>query len=192
MKEGVIVLRRIIAAVCLLLLLTGCAPDDNAIDRAMALRSKILSSAVEFETQITADFGKQIYTFTVQCTCDKQGNLKFTVKSPETIAGISGTMASSGGALTFDGQALSFPLLADGQVTPVSAPWVLMRTLRSGYLTSCAADGETLRISIDDSYENDALHLEVWLDENDFPRQAEVYWQGRRVLSMNVTNFRFV
>ncbi len=176
----------------MLLLLTGCAPDDNAMDRAMALRSKILSSAVEFEMQITADFGKQTYTFTVECACDKQGNLKFSVKSPETIAGISGSLASSGGALTFDGQALSFPLLADGQVTPVSAPWILMRTLRSGYLTSCAGEGDALRISIDDSYENDALHLEIWLDEKDLPRQAEVYWQGRRVLSMTVTNFRFV
>lgn len=162
------------------------------MNRAMALRSKILSSGAEFETQIIADFGKETYTFTVQCACDKQGNLKFTVKSPETIAGISGTMDAGGGALTFDGQALSFPLLADGQVTPVSAPWVLMRTLRSGYLTSCASEGGTLRLSIDDSYEKDALHLDIWLTENDMPRQAEVFWQGRRVLSMTVTNFRFV
>lgn len=185
-------MKRIAAIVCLLLFLTGCTPDNSEMNRAMELRSKILASAVAFEAQITADFGKQTYTFTVDCTCDSMGNLTFSVAQPQTIAGISGRLEGTGGALTFDEQVLSFPLLADGQVTPVSAPWVLMKTLRSGYLTSCGSDGGLLRLSIDDSYEEDALHLDIWLDEKDLPRQAEVFWQGRRVLSITVSNFRFV
>ena len=185
-------MKRFFALVLLLFFLAGCAPETNSMDRAMALRSKILASALCFEAQITADFGRQTYTFTVDCNFEKQGKLTFKIISPESIAGISGVMDASGGALTFDGQALSFPLLADGQVSPVSGPWVLMCALRSGYLTSCSAEAGQMRLSIDDSYEKDALHLDIWLDQEDLPKQAEIFWRGRRVLSVTVTNFRFM
>lgn len=38
-----------------------------------------------------------------------------------------------------------------------------MKTLRSGYITSAGMDGGRLRLTIDDSYEDDALHLDIWL-----------------------------
>ena len=83
-------------------------------------------------------------------------------------------------------------MLADGQLTPVAAPWVLTKTLRSGYLTSCGADGEYLRLAIDDSYEEDALHLDIWLGSEDLPVRGEVLWQGRRILSLQIKNFTFL
>lgn len=158
----------------------------------MSLRSGLLSKSAEFDTVITADYGDKTYTFGANCTADPQGGLTFTVTQPETIAGITGTVSAGGGKLTFGEQALAFPLLADGQVTPVSAPWILMNTLRSGYLTSCGKEGEAIRLSIDDSYQDDALHLDIWLDAQDVPIRGEILWQGRRILSMEVKNFRFV
>ena len=82
--------------------------------------------------------------------------------------------------------------MADGQLTPVSGPWILMKALQSGYLTSCTQEGELLRIAVDDSYEDDALHLDVWLDNLDFPVRAEVFWKGRRLLTISVKNFTFL
>ena len=185
-------MKRIIALLCLLVLLAGCTGQRDELDRAMALRTKILGQGVSFDADITADYGDQVYTFSMRCQVDAQGNLSFTVQEPETIAGINGSVSASGGKLTFDGAALSFALMADDQVTPVSAPWVLIRTLRSGYLTSCGSEGGVLRISADDSYEDDALHLDIWLDENDLPARGEILWQGRRILSVIVKNFAFV
>lgn len=185
-------MKRIIAVLCLLVLLTGCAGNGDELDRAMALRAKLLGQAVSFDADITADYGDQVYAFSMECRADSQGNLTFTVKQPETIAGITGSINATGGKLTFDGEALSLALMADDQVTPVSAPWVLMRTLRSGYLTSCGSEGGVLRVAIDDSYEEDALHLDIWLDENDLPARGEILWQGRRILSIVVKNFAFV
>ena len=111
---------------------------------------------------------------------------------PENISGISGTISQNSGKLTFDDQVLAFDILADGLVSPVSGPWVLMETLRGGYLTSCSQEGENLRVAIDDSYAEKALHLEVLLDRDDIPGQCEIYWQGRRLLSMAVKNFRYL
>ena len=185
-------MKRIISVVCLLVLLTGCANAGDSLGRAMTLRAKLLSQAISFDAQITADYGDRLYTFSMACQVDEKGKLTFTVQEPLSIAGITGSVEAAGGKLTFDGQALSFALLADEQVTPVSAPWLLIRTLRSGYLTSCGEEGGKVRVAIDDSYEEDALHLDIWLDENDSPQRGEILWQGRRILSVSVTNFVFV
>lgn len=174
----------------LLLFLAGCSGESKEIERGMALRSKLLSaSECVFDAAITADYGDKLYTFSMNCQGDSQGNLSFTVTEPETIAGIAGTISDTGGRLTFDDTALQFELMADDQVTPVSAPWILLKTLRSGYLTSACMEGEQLRLTIDDSYADDALHLDIWLDADDQPLRAEILYDDRRILSLTVTNF---
>jgi len=185
-------MKRIIGIVCLLVLLSGCAKGEAELDRAIALRTKLLSQGVSFDAEITADYGDKTYTFSVSCKTDTGGNLVFSVREPAGISGISGTVSVSGGKLTFDDQALAFPLLADGQLSPVSGPWILMNSLRSGYLSSCGAEGNLLRVAIDDSYAQDALHLDIWLDEKDCPVRGEILWKGRRLLSIAVSNFVFL
>lgn len=144
------------------------------------------------EMDITADFGDSTYSFTLQCMADKQGNVRFSVIKPETISGITGVIDAEGGKLTFDEAALAFSLLADGEVSPVSAPWLFLKSIRSGYMTAAGTEGAYTRITVDDSYEDDALQLDVWLDTQGLPVQAEVIWQGRRVLSMRIRNFVIV
>lgn len=185
-------MKRILAIFCLLMTLTGCAGSQDMMDRAMALRSRLLAGSAEFHAKITADYTDRIYTFGMDCRLDTSGGLTFTVTEPEPIAGIKGNIAATGGKLTFGEDVLAFPLLAEGQVSPVSAPWLLMKTLRSGYLTSCGMEDGILRLSIDDSYEDDALHLDIWLNEEELPKHGEILWQGRRILSVTVENFRFV
>lgn len=183
-------MKRMAVVLCVLLLLTGCSGTEESLDRAMALRAKLLAASdCSFDAVITADYGDITYTFSMSCSVDQQGNLRFSVVNPQTISGISGVVAATGGKLTFDDKILTFGLMADGLVTPVSAPWILMKTLRSGYLTSCGREGEYLRLSIDDSYADDALHLDIWLGEGDLPIRGEILWQGRRLLSVQVENF---
>ena len=185
-------MKRILSLLVCLVLLAGCGSGKDGMDRAMALRSRLLGSGASFDAGITADYGDRTYTFGMACTLDSRGNLEFTVTQPELIAGITGALSADGGKLTFDGKALAFNLLADGQVSPISGPWILMHTLRSGYLTSCGWEEGRLRLAIDDSYEEDALHLDIWLDETDCPVRGEILWQGRRILSVAVENFQFL
>lgn len=174
----------------LLCFLTGCSGGEKDLERAMALRSRLLKAAVcSFDAAVEADYGDKTYSFSMACQADAQGNLSFTVTTPETIAGITGTLGSGGGKLTFDGTALQFDLMADDQLTPVSAPWIFLKTLRGGYLTSAGAEEDLLRLSIDDSYSDDALHLDIWLDSADTPVRGEILYDGRRILSVAVANF---
>lgn len=178
--------------VFLALILTGCMGSSEELDTAMQLRAKLLTTGCSFDTTVTADYGDKIYDFTMQCEADLDGNLSFSVLEPETIAGITGTVSQDGGKLTFDDTALCFDTMADDLITPVSAPWVLVNTLRSGYVTACGNDGGSIRVSIDDSYEDDALHLDIWLDEGGYPDRAEILWKDRRILTLEIENFAFL
>lgn len=170
----------------------GCSGENKAVDRALALRTKLLSSGVAFDAKITADYGDKAFEFETHCQVDAQGALEFTVTKPESISGISGSVSATGAKLTFDDKVLAIEMLADEQLTPVSGPWILINTLRSGYLTSGGIEADKVRLSIDDSYQDNALHLDIWLDGSDIPVRGEILWQGRRILSLDVSNFQFV
>lgn len=156
----------------------------------MALRAQLLScEAVNFSVKVTADYGDAIEMFSLRCEGRSDGTLGFAVVEPESIAGITGRISGGVGSITFDDVALQFPLLADDQVTPVSGPWIFLKTLLGGYLTACAREEDLLRLTIHDSYEEEALILDIWLDDEDIPVQAEVCYDGRRILTMEVENF---
>lgn len=172
-----------------LLFLGGCSGKQEELERAMTLRAKLLASECSFDAKITADYGDKLYVFAMACQGDSRGNLTFTVTEPESIAGITGIISQDGGRLTFDDTALAFPLMADDQLTPVSAPWIFLKTLRGGYLTSANTEEELLHLTIDDSYEEDALQLDIWLDGQNLPVQADILYDGRRILTVQVSNF---
>lgn len=188
-------MRRALVVVLALVLLagSGCQKMDQNLDRALDLRKTILSSnEFSFDVFITADYGEKLHTFSMKCTASPDCNITFVVTQPSTIAGISGMISDSKGKITFDDKVLLFELLADGQITPVSAPWLMVRTLCGGYINGCGKEGDKLHIQFDDSYEDDALRLDLWTGENDLPVFAEILWRGRRIVSMSVENFTFL
>lgn len=184
-------MKKVLCLVLAVVFLAGCSGKREELDRAMNLRARLLGClGCSFDTEITADYGDELYTFSMHCTGDNDGNVTFSVTQPQSIAGITGEISATGGKLTFDETALAFELLADGQVSPVSGPWILMKTLLGGYLTDCVREESLLHLDIDDSYEDDALHLDIWLDDTDAPVRAEIDYDGRRIVTMTVTNFQ--
>lgn len=183
-------MKRVFLLAALMVLLCGCAGGDRELERAMAYRSALLKAeGCRFSAEVTADYGDILHSFSMDCRTDANGNLSFSVTAPETIAGITGAVSQEGGTLRFDDEALHFELMAQEQLSPVSAPWIFMKTLRSGYLTSASTEGELLRLTIDDSYEEDALRLDIWLKEEDMPVRAEILYDGKRILTMDVKDF---
>lgn len=184
-------MKKVLPLLLAAVLLTGCSQTPKEMERALALRAKLLQAAsCTFDAEITADYGEILHVFRMNCTANPQGGVSFRVSAPQTISGITGTLSGQGGALTFDDQALCFELLADGQLSPISAPWVLMKALRGGYIASVGMEGERLRLSVNDSYADDALNLDVWLDSDDIPQKADICYAGKRILSVKLENVR--
>ena len=158
----------------------------------MLARSKFQSTPCRFRATVSADYGDMIHTFVLECEADERGDVAFSVAAPDTISGITGSLTGESGFLTFDGEILGFNMLADGQLSPVSAPWVLIHTLRGGYLRYCAETDSGLHLTIDDSYAENAMQVDIWLSGEHLPTGAEILWQGRRILTVKVENFEFV
>ena len=121
-------MKKVLVLLVTVMLLTGCSGGDRELDRMMSFRASLLSGmGCAFQAIVTADYQDEVYQFTLDCRCDEQGTVNFTVVEPDTIAGISGEISAEGGKLTFENEkALAFETLADGQVTPVTAPWPLI------------------------------------------------------------------
>lgn len=185
-------MKRILSVCLVLMLISGCDSSDDMTEILRFRESLLQAEGCTFQAKIAADYGTDIYRFSVDCTADREGNIVFTVTAPESISGISGRISASGGQLTFDDTVLGFPLLADGELSPVSCPWIFLNSLRSGYLTSCGAVADGLRLTVNDSYEEDALQLDIWMNDTFTPYYAEILWQGRRVLTLEVDNFEIL
>lgn len=186
-------MRRIVAVCLLFLLIPACGRRQNEMDEILLFRETLLQSqGCTFSCKISADYGSEVWEFAADCSADREGNITFSITAPESIAGIKGQISASGGRFTFDNAVLGFPLLADGTLSPASAPWIFMRSIRSGYLISCGHDSEGVRINVNDSYEDDALMLDILMDTDSAPEYAEIFWKGRRILAMDIENFEIL
>lgn len=175
------------------LLLAGCSNQPDEMEIGLELRSKLLQSAgCSFEAEIQADYGDKLHTFTMECDANPQGEISFTVIKPDTISGISGKLSGEGGNIAFDDTALHFALLTEDRISPISAPWIVLNTLRSGCITSCCLQDGSVRLSIDDSYEDDALRLDIWLDSDNIPQKADILYNGLRFLSVFLEGFEIL
>jgi hypothetical protein len=114
--------------------------------------------------------------------------MEFTVCAPDEIEDIRGTVSGSGGTVEFEDVVLGYPLLAQGRLSPLAAPWVSVKALREGCIVAVGREGETLHLTIDDSYGENALTLDVWLKEGQV-EEAEIAWEGRRCVTMTVDDF---
>ena len=183
-------MKRVLAILVFIFMLCGCSSPKEPIDSAVALRETILSSnGVAFDAAITADYEDVIYTFRLDCTVNAEEALSFTVTEPKSISGISGIITEDQPSLTFNDTVLAFPPFADGQLSPVMAPYLFMNSLRSGFLSSCGIEGEGYCISIEDTFQNTPLLLQVFTDADSVPLRAEITYRNRRILSIDFYNF---
>ena len=183
-------MRQIVSLALILVFLTGCSSQNSEMERVLEFRQTLLQSeGVSFRAEVTADYGDSLASFSLDYQADPSGNVRFCVSAPETIQGIAGALSEEGGKLTFDDTVLYFDPLTEELLNPVSAGWILVRALRGGCITSVGMEEDLLRLSVDDSYEDDALRLDIWMDPENRPVQGDILWDGRRILSLTIQNF---
>ena len=110
--------------ILLVFTLCACSHKPEELSDAMTFRDNMLAAqACSFQAEVTADYGDILHEFSMDCQVDSSGRVQFEITEPETIAGIRGNIEDSGGKITFDDQALFFPLLTEDHLIPASAPW---------------------------------------------------------------------
>lgn len=176
----------------LCIILCGCRQSDEGVEQALSFRKSMMSAnGCEFIATITADYQNVYYTFIMNCKVDPVGNVTFEVVEPDTISGITGQISKEEGKLTFDDKVLLFAILADGQITPVSAPWLFMDALKGGYINGCSKEKDGWMLDINSSYAQDALNTKIRIAAG-IPVYAEIIWQNRCVVKINVEAFQIL
>lgn len=191
-KEGGVIMKRLAILLLAILMLTGCSGENADMDRVLSLRQSLQTNRCSFDVDVVADYLEEVQCFSLHCTADSQGKMEFSVTEPESIREIGGTLSGEHGELTYEDKILAFSMLADGMLSPVAAPWLVIRSIQSGYIVSCGDKNESLCITIDDIYEQEEFRLEVSISEEDIPIYAEIYWEGHRILSMIIDNFKIL
>ena len=185
-------MKRWIAGILIPFCLLGCSRSNHAMDMLLSFRENLLQSRkITFDADITADYGEEYYTFQMHCESNSEGELAFQVLKPDSICGIQGVISQYEGHLTFSDQVLVFKPAAEDRLSPIIAPWVLLKTLRGGYITACGNTEDGYLAVIRDSYQDNALTLEIEFIDNT-PISAEIFWNQTRVISMQIHDFQFV
>ena len=61
----------------------------------------------------------------------------------------------------------------------------------NAYISCSGADGELERVTYLDGYEDEEVSVDTWLDEAGLPVYAEISYDGKRCLTLQISEFRF-
>ena len=173
----------------LCLLLTGCSSSDDTMASAMAFRTELVQSGgCTFTAQVTADFGDSVREFAMDCCSDEKGNVSFTLKEPETLEGITGSVTDAGGKITYDGMSAEFGLLADEKVIPAAAPAIAASCWAGEYISCTGMEDELCRVTCEKGFEK-KLIVDTWF-QNQVPICCEMCYNGTEILKMEITDFQ--
>jgi len=174
---------------CLLLLLTACQAKEPT-QRALDFRTDLLESGgCGFTADISADYGDRVYDFTVTCDYTAGEGARIEVLQPEEIAGIAAQVSPDGAKVIFDGVELDFGQLAEGNVSPMAASWLLGHCWTEAYTDSAGTDGDLYRITHLEGYNEEELTVDTWLDDAPTPVHAEIAYDGTRCLNIDISDF---
>lgn len=185
-------MKKVIVLLVSIFLLTGCSGTKEGQNDLLKLREIISGKDYAFLANIHADFGENTYDFKLDCHFDAAGSMTFSIVSPDTILGITGNISATGGELTFDDKAVAFYLLADGIISPVSAPWLAMKGIRSGFVSSWGEEEGGKVFTIEDILEGTNVTFRVLIGKDLQIKSAEIIWEDRCILSLTVEDFRYL
>jgi len=182
-------LRRIIIAFLLCLLCTACASEEEVLSPAIDFRAEVVQNGgCSFVAQVEADFGQTVQMFTLQCQTNENDELRFSVLAPETLAGISATVTEGGGTITYDGMAMDFGLLANGNVIPAAAPAIVSSCWTNAYIASAGNENSLYRATYEKNYDEKKLIVETWFEKG-LPISAEICYNNERVIKITISDF---
>ena len=172
--------------------LTGCTAGEAPMQRALDLRTSLMNAGgCSCTAAIRAEYEDRAYSFTVACTYTDDG-ANITVLQPREIAGISAAVSADGARVIFEDVELDLGQMAEGNVSAMSAGWLLPHCWESAYIDCAGTDGDLYRITYLEGYNEEELTVDTWLDETQTPVYAEVSYDGIRCLTIQYSDFQFL
>lgn len=194
--------KRLCALMTALFLLAGCGGTatpgvSRAEEAALGIRTEYLAmTACAATVDMVADYGQQVYTYTVSMSWEKAGATLLTVLEPENISGLTARLEDGASYLDYDGASLETGALTGEGLTPMEVIPAVLEAVFSGYMAQCdfeTGDGGELLWVCCQSPENQpgsGTEIALWFDagSHDLVR-AEVSSDGYVVMQCSFTEF---
>ena len=172
-------------------LLFGCAREETYLEPAIEFRAALLQAGgCRFHAKIEADFGDRVETFSVDCDFSADGTARLTVTEPESIAGVTAAVTERGGKITYDGMAVDFGLLANGNVSPAAAPALTALCWQGEYISAAGTEEDVYRVTYEKAFDEKRLQIDTCF-KNDLPFFAEVCYNNQRILKLDISDYSF-
>jgi len=165
--------------------LTACSKED--FSPAIDFRAELVQKGCSFTADVEADFGLTVQSFTLQCRTQEE-SMHFEVLAPESLSGITATVSADGGTVTYDGMAMDFGLLANGNVIPAAAPAIIADCWKNAYISAVGTDGEYYTVTYERDHEQKKLVVQTWFEKG-LPISAEICYNQMRVIKITFRDF---
>lgn len=182
-------MRRALVILLLCIFCTACSNEKN-LSSAIDFRTKLAQKGCSFTADVTADFGQTVEHFVLDCKSDENAVLSFTVKEPQTLSGITATVSEDGAKITYDGMAMDFGLLANGNVIPAAAPAIVVTCWQKEYISASGQEESLQRVTYEKNFDKNRLIVDTWYEKN-LPICAEICYNDQRIIKIAISNFSF-
>lgn len=176
----------------------GGAGGGNEAENALsAVRGQYLEmTGCSGHADLTADYGRRVYTYGVDFTWQREGETLLTITAPEMVAGTTAHIAAGETALEYDGVMLETGPLNEEGLSPVDVLPALLAYAREGFAAECsleeAEQARRLRILCRDPEREPGTgtEAELWFDpETGALLRGEVSQEGRTVIQCEISGF---
>lgn len=182
---------------CLLVSCGGKGGERETEELLQQIRGRYLElTACCGHGELTADYGRRVYTYGIDFSCTSEGELLLTLTAPENVAGTTAHITAGETALEFDGVMLETGPLDSAGLTPIDAIPALLRYAREGFVSACAIEGEegqqTLHVVCSDpeSSPGQGVEANLWFDPATLALlRGEISTDGVTVIQCEITDF---
>mgnify|MGYP006903491892 CR=1 FL=1 len=173
--------RTILFALMIPLLLTGCGARRDAENWKSFAEAVETAERIAFHAEITAHWEDSSASFGAD-VAREGGETCITLTAPETVSGI--TVRAKGGetAVEFDGVILSLDAGRSETLSPCGAPQRMLTALTQGAMEYSAASSASFAGP-------DGESITLWRDETGALTGAELARDGRKILTLEITEW---
>lgn len=184
-----------------LILLAGCAAGGgqgkkSGEELALELQREFAHmTACNGRFALTADYGERTFECVVEAVYDQVTGGTLTVVEPELIQGVRATFQAGSTALSYDEFSLETGPLTDEGLSPMETLPTLWRQISQGYIAAVGEGKGTLTVTYraDTQTPGSGLEAAVVFDtESGKPTVGELFWDGSRVVTVEVQAFEMM
>lgn len=178
-------MKKLIPFILCIMLLAGCAETPTA-ELERFSQSVYQAQKLQFSAKVRAEYAEKTSEF--ELLYSKEGEReRVEVISPELLAGIAAEVSDDGLSLEYEGAMLDIGTLDEAGLSPMSALPLLARAMSDGHTEICWTEGESIAARI---VPEDGYAVTLWLSRELVPLSAEISYDERSVVFIEITDWR--